>query len=294
MPKGLPQFVEYFWPTVLALQINGGSATISEIEDEVATLMELDEGQLAIPRGEDHRSQFQYSLAWVRTYLKKDGVATNSERGVWSLTERGETLKEGDARAIRDRVNAAEAARRKALKSNSPGNGTSPPAPKTTTDIQEGGLGEDESSTDDELLRLMQSMSPDAFERLSKRILRESGFIRVDVTGKSGDGGIDGVGILRVNLVSFQVVFQCKRYKGSVGPNVIRDFRGGMMGRAEKGLVITTGTFTAEARKEATRAGAAAIDLVDGEALCQLLKELKLGVKPITAYEVDSGFFETI
>lgn len=116
----------------------------------------------------------------------------------------------------------------------------------------------------------------------------------MEVTGKTGDGGIDGIGILRVNLVSFHVVFQCKRWKGSVGAGVIRDFRGGMVGRADKGLVITTGTFTAEARKEATRDGAPAIDLVDGEALCTLLKDLKLGVTPVIRFEVDDTFFRSL
>ena len=84
--------------------------------------------------------------------------------------------------------------------------------------------------------------------------------------------------MLRVNLISFQVLFQCKRWKGSVGAAVVRDFRGAMQGRAYKGLIITTGTFTTEARKEATRDGAPAIDLIDGESLCELLKDLRLGV----------------
>jgi restriction system protein len=116
-------------------------------------------------------------------------------------------------------------------------------------------------------------------ERLCQRILRESGFVKVEVTGRGGDGGIDGTGVLRINLLSFQVLFQSKRYRGSVGSSVVRDFRGAMVGRADKGLIITTGTFTAEARKEATRDGAPAIDLVDGDALCDLLKSLKIGVK---------------
>ncbi len=121
-------------------------------------------------------------------------------------------------------------------------------------------------------------MKPAAFERLCQRILKDSGFIKVDVTGRSGDGGIDGIGVLRLNLLSFHVFFQCKRWKGSVGASTIRDFRGAMVGRADKGLVMTTGTFTVDARKEATRDGAPAIDLVDGETLCELLKSLKIGV----------------
>lgn len=82
-----------------------------------------------------------------------------------------------------------------------------------------------------------------------------------------------------MNLVSFRVLFQCKRYDGSVGANIIRDFRGAMQGRADRGLIITTGTFTQSAQAEATRDGAPLIDLIDGEALCDLLKDNKLGVK---------------
>ncbi|WP_255408990.1 restriction endonuclease [Caulobacter sp. BP25] len=110
-------------------------------------------------------------------------------------------------------------------------------------------------------------------------LLREAGFSKVEVTGKTGDGGIDGTGVLRMNLLSFQVVFQCKRWQGSVGAPTVRDFRGAMVGRADKGLILTTGTSTAEARKEAVRDGAPAIDLVDGEMLCDLLRQHRLGVR---------------
>lgn len=129
-------------------------------------------------------------------------------------------------------------------------------------------------------------------------MLRESGFVRVAVTGRSGDGGIDGTGVLRVNLISFHVLFQCKRYAGSVGAGMVRDFRGAMQGRADKGLVITTGTFTADARREATRDGAPAIDLIDGETLCLLLKDLRLGVavtqRVMEDVAVDRAFFHAI
>ena len=156
--------------------------------------------------------------------------------------------------------------------------------------------GDDETSWRDTLLSTLYKIKPDAFERLAQRILREAGFIKVEVTGKSGDGGIDGMGILRVNLVSFTVLFQCKRYQGSVGAGAIRDFRGAMMGRCDKGLVITTGTFSSDARKEATRDGAPAIDLIDGEALCDLLKSLKLGVdiKLVEEITIHSEWFSRL
>ena len=147
------------------------------------------------------------------------------------------------------------------------------------------------------LLTKLLKLSPDAFERLCQRMLRESGFVEVKVTGRSGDGGIDGVGIIRLGgLLGFPVLFQCKRYRGSVGTGVIRDFRGAMIGRADRGLVITTGTFSRDAKIEATRDGAPPIDLVDGDQLLDKLKELHLGVKieMIEQVSVIDDFFEKI
>ena len=145
--------------------------------------------------------------------------------------------------------------------------------------------------------RVLLAMSPAAFERLIQRMLRESGFTHVQVTGKSGDGGIDGIGIARVSgLLSFHVLFQCKRYQGAISPSQIRDFRGAMQGRTDKGLFITTGTFTREAIKEATRDGAPPIDLIDGEQLVQRLKDLGLGVRiqMVESIEVDPAWFAAI
>jgi restriction system protein len=144
---------------------------------------------------------------------------------------------------------------------------------------------------------LTQKLDPSAFERLVQRLLRESGFIQVEVTGRTGDGGIDGKGIAKIHgFMSFHVLFQCKRYKGSVGSSEIRDFRGAMVGRADKGLFITTGTFTPAALKEATRDGAPPIDLVDGIELAEKLKELELGMKIelVEKVIIDESWFENI
>jgi len=273
----LPSFVEYLPPTVEALKRRGGSATIEEMEEDVAQLMNLSDEILAVPHKGGSRSQFQYELAWVRTYLKKAGLAQNSERGVWSLTEAGEKISVDDLKLIPRKIRAT--GKRK----------------DHDAELQ---LVTESSEPDwqERLLATIGEITPDAFERLSQRILRESGFSRVEVKGRSGDGGIDGTGVLRVKLVSFYVLFQCKRWKGSVSTSVVRDFRGAMVGRADKGLIITTGTFTADARREATRDGAPAIDLVDGEALCQLLKELKLGVRvrEVEEIEIEPTFFSSI
>jgi restriction system protein len=144
-----------------------------------------------------------------------------------------------------------------------------------------------------ELIQILKNLPASGFERLSQRLLREAGFVQVVVTGNSGDGGIDGYGTLQVNpLVSFKVLFQCKRYAKSVSPSQVRDFRGAMSGRTDKGIIITTGTFTAEARREASRDGVPPIELIDGEKLVDMLEHLELGLKPVRTFAVDTPFFD--
>jgi restriction system protein len=143
------------------------------------------------------------------------------------------------------------------------------------------------------LLELLKSLSPEGFERLCQRLLRASGFKKVEVKGRGGDGGIDGEGILEINpLVSLKVIFQAKRYKDAVSPSQVRDFRGAMQGRAEKGIFITTGRFTQEAKNEAIREGVPPIEIVDGEKLVRLFEQRQFGLKPKTIYEIDHSFFD--
>lgn len=145
------------------------------------------------------------------------------------------------------------------------------------------------------LADVLQNMDPYSFERLSQRVLRECGFTQVEVTKKSGDGGIDGTGKLRINgIFSFNVAFQCKRYSGTVGASEIRDFRGSLTTNIEKGVMITTGTFSKVAREEASSPGKQQIDLIDGEEFISKIAEYGIGVKPVTTYETDEDFFKKI
>ena len=122
------------------------------------------------------------------------------------------------------------------------------------------------------LLVVLKNMDAYAFERLSQRLLRECGFTDVKVTKRSGDGGIDGTGKLKINgIFSFSVAFQCKCYNGTVGAPQIRDFRGSLDSNIEKGVLITTGVFSQEARKEANASGKKQIDLMDGNTFMEKL-----------------------
>ena len=223
--------------------------------------------------GNKNQTRVYYYLAWARTYLKRGNALVNSAHGVWALTENaGKITRIDDTRAIHEQVNREERERTRAKKKAVKG------AETKTSEPLDSNL-EDADDWKTSLLAVLGAMPSDAFERLSQRLLREAGFTKVEVRGRSGDGGIDGVGVLRLNLVSFQVYFQCKRWKGSVGSGEIRDFRGALQGRADKGLFITTGNFTSKALDEATRDGAIAVDLIDGDRLCDLLKKNRLGVE---------------
>ena len=285
----MPKQVALMWPTLRALEGLGGSASIHELDDRVATDLDLPDGMLDIVHGNGPQTEFAYRCAWARTRLRHIGAVDNSRRGVWSITEGGRRL--GSADQVRELIQRE----RKEFRS---GRRDSPARsrPETTDESVEETEGATDESWQAALLGILREMPPDAFERLCQRLLREHGFTRVEVTGRSGDGGIDGTGVLRMNLLSFDVSYQCKRYAGTVGPGSIRDFRGALAGRSDKGLFITTGRFTREAEREAVRDGAMAIDLIDGVELCGLLREKGIGVATETVERVtaDPRFFDTL
>jgi len=277
----VPPYHTYFGPVLQALKDLGGSASNQEIYEKVTENLNISDEILDVLHNDGPMTKVEYRLRWTQTYLKKDGAITNTSKGIWTLLPRGRELSAKDIEGVLSRVKVKLKKQRKAKEKNAPDI-------ESSTDLAE------DIEWNIELLQVLKKMDPYAFERLAQRILRESGFVKVQVTGKSGDGGIDGIGVLRMNLVSFQVMFQCKRYKGSVSSPAVRDFRGAMTGRADKGLIITTGTFTADAKREAVRDGAPTIDLIDGDALCDLLKNLKLGVeiKMIEEVSITESFFE--
>ena len=285
----MPTFDKLMLPTLKALEQLGGSGSIEEIANSVIQALNLPDAIASQPHNPEKSSQteMEYRLAWARTYLKKYGLLDNSERGIWSFTGKYHPGQNIDPNEVVQIVRGEDAQARQYKK-------------KQHSHKQDEGVSfaiaeEVEVGWKENLHQQLLRLKPDAFERLAMRLLRESGFVQVEVTGRSGDGGIDGKGIIKLqNVLSYHVVFQCKRYKESVGSGAIRDFRGAMIGRADKGLFITTGTFTRDAIKEATRDGASPIDLIDGENLVEMLKQLRLGVKVrmVEEVEVDTAWFE--
>jgi restriction system protein len=277
------QFVRYFGPLLDALRQLGGSGTPEEVAERIATDLSISD-QLQnelLPSGEP---RYRNQIHWARFYLVKEGLLDSSKRGVWSLTEMGRATKlapEQSREIFLKWVRIFQDQRRAKA-------GTAEPLAEQMTGAAAIGPQDYRAS----VIELLNKLPPAGFERLSQRILRESGFTQVIVTGKSGDDGIDGHGTLQINpLVSFKVLFQCKRYRKSVSPSHVRDFRGAMAGRADKGIIVTTGTFTAEARREASRDGVVPIELIDGEKLVDMLADLELGLKPVRTYEIDQTFF---
>lgn len=279
--KGIPSYENLLIPTLKALVELGGSGSIDEIDQTVYSIANISDEMIAIPHKEgDERSAIRYNLAWSRTYLKKYGLIENTSRRVWSLTNGDISPNSYTKRQIVDFVRGLH---------HKNDNNNSDNTVCNDSEAVDLTLKEVEATEQwkEQLLKTLYSITPDAFERLTQRILKVSGFSQVEVTGKSGDGGIDGKGIINISgLISFHVIFQCKRYKGSVTSSQVRDFRGAMQGRADKGILITTGVFTRDAIKEATRDGAPPIDLIDGESLCYKLKELNLGVETKLVEEV--------
>jgi len=278
------QFVRWFGPLLDALRKLGGSGSPDEVVEQIAAdlnVPDIVQNKLT-PSGQP---RFRNQVAWARFYLVREGLLDSSRRGVWSLTDRGRntSLTYEQATDVFRRWVAIFQERRKAK--------ADAQEPLEEQVAEETGAPSNDYRA--EVLAVLRSLPPAGFERLSQRLLREAGFTHVEVTGQSNDGGIDGHGTLMINpLVSFKVLFQCKRYANSVTPSLVRDFRGAMSGRADKGIIITTGSFTAEARREANRDGAPPIELVDSEKLIDMLAHLELGLRPITTYELDNSFFE--
>jgi restriction system protein len=279
-----PQFLTYINPILETLREMGGLGAASEVIDKVIEYLKIPETEVEI-RINSGESRVRNRIQWACMYLRKGGYIDNSKRGIWELTLKGtsEALPMSDEsvyqlfRSIQSTFEANAASKKETSQGKA-----------SEEDLI---IEENKEATD--LLAILQSLSPGGFERICKRLLTECGFQNVQVTGKSGDNGIDGIGLLEINsLVSFKVLFQCKRYKESVGSGMIRDFRGAMQGRADKGIIITTGYFTKDAKQEAIRDGVPPIELVDGEKLVTLFQKFELGLKPKTVYDIDLSFFE--
>ena len=275
-------------PTWQALVQLGGSGTNSEIDAEIIRQLALPDALVDEPHKETgNETELEYRAKWARTYLKKYGLIENSTRGVWSIAPQYQKMVEQvkiDAAKIVHVVRQQFSRDRNGFDDNT-----------NEQELTMAEVSDEERSWERRLAGILMEMNPYGFEKLAQRLLRECGFSQVAVTKKSGDGGIDGNGKLKVNgILTFNVAFQCKRYKGVVGAADIRDFRGSLTTDIEKGIFITTGTFSKAARDEAVSPGKQQIDLIDGEELIQKLAEYNIGLHPVNSYEIDEEYFRSL
>ena len=285
IPPNMPAYSDLINPTITALQNLGGSGKVKEIYNEVIEILSLPDKMIKFPYSEKSgQSEIQYRLVWARTYLKKYGIIDNSSRGVWVILPQHKDICSVDVDDCVAKVRSMCCKE----KNNEPQN---------DKDLEDDAvdLPEEIKPWRAYLHNILLNIDPFAFERLVQRLLRECGFSKVEVTKKTGDGGIDGFGKLKINgLFSFKVAFQCKRYSGAVSAKEIRDFRGSLTTDVEKALFITTGVFSKPAEKKAMKPGKVQIDLIDGEEFINHLAEYQIGVKRVTDYEIDEVYFSQI
>lgn len=296
--KRIPRYTQLILPTFNALKELGGSGKNDEILDRIVADLNIPDDIVDIQhKGRTNKSELSYQADWARTYLRIYGVIENSARSVWSITPDYVSVTDLDPRKVVESV-----VKETQKKRNNKGDSSMDREKTATKGPEDDDPTNDYSEFPDELkpwrerlADILQNMDPYGFERLAQRVLRECGFSQVEVTKKSGDGGIDGTGKLKINgIFSFNVAFQCKRYSGLVGAPAIRDFRGSLTTNIEKGVLITTGTFSKVAREEAASPGKQQIDLVDGEDFINMIAEYGIGVKEVKTYEIDENFFNKI
>lgn len=270
---GLPFYPELRCKTLAVLRSMAMPVSNDEVDLAVAQMLQLSNAQRQVMSTNGRQTELAYRVAWARSGLRAIGALDRVGKGTWRLTEKGEALA----------CDELERQHRQYLANKRLERGKEFPATTADISLQQPDAESIEQDWKDVLLERLFEVSPGGFEHLSAALLRVAGFDDVDVTGRSGDGGIDGIGVYRPSgLISFHTAFQCKRYQGSVGASTVRDFRGSFVGRADRGIIITTGYFTRDARDEAARPGANPVDLIDGEALCELLREHSLGVRTTT------------
>jgi restriction system protein len=261
---GGPDFTKYFVPIIEVLKDLGGSGKPKEITDKIIEVYEIPDDELE-KRNKNGGSTVKNRIAWARYYLVKGGVLDSSKRAVWVL--------KADYLTHIDLERTNEYFRKVHEQFEESGEGKKDKEEENVLDREIEEIVDDESYRE-QVLNVLKELPPSGFEKICQRLLRESGFTQVVVTGKTGDGGIDGYGVLEVNpLMSFKVLFQSKRYKEIVSTDKVRDFRGAMAGRSDKGIIITTGRFTQDAKNEAVRDGVPPIELVDGEKLVDMFEK---------------------
>jgi restriction system protein len=291
---------------LLEVLADGRERTAAECREALASRFSLTPEDLEA-RLRSGVNVFADRVHWTATYLVKAGLLVRPRRGALQITGRGlELLAESPERidvaflANRyEEFRAWQRASRQAVENTSPGGPATAPGALSPEEALLSSYEQIRESVEADLLDRVRSVSPDRFEKLVLDLLLKLGYGGAFGSGihlgRSGDGGIDGV--IQQDKLGLDLIYvQAKRWQGNVGPSTVREFAGALSAhRADKGVIITTSSFTAEAKKDAERM-AGRIALIDGSQLASLMYEFDLGVSVVSTFVVkrpDSDYFET-
>ncbi|HLL79163.1 MAG TPA: restriction endonuclease [Ktedonobacteraceae bacterium] len=303
----IPDFQSFMLP-LLKLAEDGEEHTTSEAVEKLADyfgLSEADRDEL-LPSGKQRK--LDNRVSWTKTYLQKAGLLSNPGRSRFGITDEGKkVLRDNPPRIDIKFLNQYHGFA--AFHANTRGNGKADGSPpegiddkvtQTPQEILETTYQGLRQNLADELLAQIKAKPPRFFETLVVDLVVAMGYggSRIDAgqaVGQSGDGGIDG--IIKEDKLGLDAIYlQAKRWEGVVGSPIVREFTGALMGkRAHKGILITTSTFSKEARNFVNSIGNMNIILIDGEQLAQLMIDHDVGVAEESRYvvkKIDTDYFE--
>ncbi len=299
----VPDFQSVMLPFLEALQ-DGQERTMRELTETLAIGFQLtdeDRRQL-LPSGQ--QSPFNNRVAWAKTHLKNAELIINPSRGRVSISALGQNVLKQKPTIVNCRFLKQFPSYLKFI-GQTPGDdgeredATVIESTQTPLELLDASFNTLRKATVEELLAKLNACSPGFFEQVVVRLLRAMGYGGVTgeatVTGKSGDGGIDG--IIKEDKLGLDVVcIQAKRWDGSVGRPVVQGFVGSMdYIRAKKGVILTTSQFTKEALDFVDRIEGKKVVLIDGPKLAELMIEHNVGVNLTKLYElkeVSNDFFD--
>ena len=247
---------------------------------------------------------FYNRVAWAKTHLKNAGLIENPLRGKVSISEAGRKVLLQKPPTINCKF-LKQFPSYLTFIGQTPGEDDQGEeeaiieSTQTPLELMDASFNTLRKATAEDLIAKLKACSPGFFEQVVVRLLHAMGYGSVtgdaSVTGKPGDGGIDG--IIREDKLGLDVVcIQAKRWDGSVGRPVIQGFVGSMdYIRAKKGVILTTSQFTKDALDFVDRIEGKKVVLIDGAKLAELMIEHNVGVKPTRLYElkeVSNDFFD--
>lgn len=303
----IPDFQTIMLP-VLKLASSSNEYKLSDAVEKLADEFGLssEERNELLPSGT--QAVFNNRVAWARSYLKQAALVENPRRGYFSITESGRKLlaekPERITISLLEKYPEFQEFRNRKKDDKSEDQSLALPileieSKLTPEDALASAYNQLRRELESEVLASVKAASPSFFERLVVDLLVKMGYggSRQEAgraLGRSGDGGIDG--IINEDRLGLDVIYiQAKRWEAVVGRPEIQKFAGALQGqRANKGVFITTSSFTSQA-EQYTNVIASKIILIDGEQLAKLMTEHNVGVSVVGQYEVkkiDSDYFD--